>query len=435
MMTDITAIRQMVETKEEFIELMNDYGYDIVKETKQSVTWINHTTGKKFRDTTLGQEFTMNFLFPEHTPTIPVKKFEKEQEKTSLGTISISKYDWDGRKRSELEILIRKVIALIQKIQHTLERIEKTNSTHTPKYKLQLMDEALTTIRSYGIENKAELKELIQQTVSTYNHYKSEIASMELEKDWYSSLSSFITMIEEAKSSLGGHLPGEAKSFLPNYTSEEIRKNRTKQFPMSEQQKKELYYKCKIHPEWHLAYKYEQLTSLDAKKVLNFFNGRSSLPTDLLLTTTQYEARKKENYQKVCNTSSPKEDFQTIKKELDEQFYESIKERPLEHQLFFTRLRNQMDYLSSIGINPYHLDDYKKEISQFEVKYESALHKREEYRQKYKELLKLQQSITYAETPSFIYGAMWDGRKNEPTIVDVKAEQHTPSNLLSNRLI
>ena len=46
----------------------------------------------------------------------------------------------------------------------------------------------------------------------------------------------------------------ELKTYLPTFTEQEIRKNKAKQFPMTSKQKKELYYQCSNHPEWHLAF-------------------------------------------------------------------------------------------------------------------------------------------------------------------------------------
>ena len=423
MMTDIVAIRQMVETKEEFIEMMNDFGYSVVRQSEDSITWMNHEAGKKIRDTTLGQDFTLGQLFAPTAPTIMVKSVDKEAEQTTYGTISIARYDWDGRKRSELEMLVRKVIAIIQKVQTMFERLGNIQTTHTPKYKLQLMDEALSLIKTYGIKNKADLKERVQEKVSKYNHYKSEIARTEHEKDWYSSISLYIKELDTAQESLGGHLLGADKTYLPTFTEQEIRKNKAKQFPMTSKQKKELYYQCSNHPEWHLAYKYEELSALDAQKILNYFDGRGSLPADLLLTKQEYFKRINENKRTKKETTIPP----APKEELDELFFEGIKDRPIEHKLFFNQLRNQMIYLASMGINPYDLDAVRDEIACFDTRYEELLQNRDNYCQQYKELLKLQQAISYAEIPSFIYGPMWDDKKNEPILVQEKEERDTKS--------
>jgi len=420
MMTDIVAIRQMVETKEEFIEMMNDFGYSVVRQSEDSITWMNHEVGKKIRDTTLGQNFSLGQLFAPTEPTIMVKSVDKEVEPTAYGTVSIARYDWDGRKRMELEMLVRKVIAIIQKVQTMFERLGNIQTTHTPKYKLQLMDEALSLIKTYGIENKADLKDRVQEKVSKYNHYKSEIARTEHEKDWYSSISLNIKELDAAQESLGGHLLGADKTYLPSFTELEIRKNKAKQFPMTSKQKKELYYQCSNHPEWHLAYKYEELSALDAQKILNYFDGRGSLPSDLLLTKQEYFKRINENKRKKKDTT-----ISPIPK--DELFFEGIKDRPIEHKLFFNQLRNQMIYLASIGINPYDLNAIRDEIAHFNTRYEELLQNRDNYCQQYKELLKLQQAISYAEMPSFIYGPMWDAKKNEPILVQEKEERDTKS--------
>ena len=544
MMTDMAAIRQIVTTKEEFVELMNDYGYSIARESDTSITWMNHEVGKKILDTTLGHEFTIGELFHE-APVIEVKQVDKMNESTPLGTISVARYDFDGRKRSELEMIIRKAIAIIQRVKNIFEKLSQIETTHTPKYKLQLMDEALTFIRNNGIENKQELQETIQKTVSTYNHYKSTVARMELEKDWYDSLSIVIKEIELSKDALGGHLTGSNKSFLHTYSSEEIRINRAKLFPMSDRQKKELYYKCKNNPDWYLAYKFDAISALDAKRILDYFDGRGTLPSDLLLTLQQYEMKRATNgitaiyksmnehmkakygntpitprqqreiaallvthgykdidiskltyydvlnirncfaenpfkdvptyYQQTQNNQSAIDQIQIEKLEkfmkvrnitsaiplssmsaidfnrmfsyvissgnipdclkqlpkthdtTDMQFEAYIADKPIEQQVFFSKLRNQMNYLSSIGIDPYDFDKWKEQIREFETKYKTMIAARDNHGSQYKELLKLQQAISYAEMPSFIYGPMWDSKKNEPILVQEKEERDTKS--------
>ena len=86
-----------------------------------------------------------------------------------------------------------------------------------------------------------------------------------------------------------------------------------------------------------------------------------------------------------------------------------------------------MIYLASIGINPYDLDAIRDEIAHFGTQYEELLQNRDNYCQQYKELLKLQQAISYAEMPSFIYGPMWDTKKNKPVLVQEKEERDNKS--------
>ena len=80
-----------------------------------------------------------------------------------------------------------------------------------------------------------------------------------------------------------------------------------------------------------------------------------------------------------------------------------------------------------MGINPYDLDAVRDEIALFDTRYEELLQNRDNYCQQYKELLKLQQAISYAEIPSFIYGPMWDAKKNDPVLVQKKEERDTKS--------
>ena len=514
MKDDIANIHSIAESKEEFIEMMNNYGYEVVRKSENSITWYNAEIGKKIRDTTLGQEYSIGQLYSdkEKLNPLPVAQ-DSEKSKSGQHIISVARYDWDGRRRSDLEMIIRKVIATIQRIGITVERMGNDAHHYQAKNKIQIMDEALNTLKYYGIDSKDNLKDMITQVASEMNHQKSVLSSLNISKDFYLTLKNGMDYIETVKNELGGHLPGQAKIMLPTYSESEIRQNLAKRFPMTDKQKRELYIRTKEHPELHLAYKYNEISKMDAQKIINYFNGKDILPDNLLLSTETYARKRAESnihaiYERrnenlkskysdkpvpermkteidsllhkhgiTCDidklshydalnirscfgdnpviepelSSTPiqdelnvaklksfmeaknievdydvtylsNSDFNTLqawvlaqgetpdivkskdKATLDLEFYKSIESRPLEEQLYLTELRNQMNYLVSIGIDPYNMTAYQEPIEQFFLSYEVAETIRDERAQDYKTFLKLTQSLTYAESPNFVYG-------------------------------
>ena len=82
---------------------------------------------------------------------------------------------------------------------------------------------------------------------------------------------------------------------LPTYSEAEIRQNLAKRFPMTDKQKRELYIQTKEHPELHLAYKYNEISKMDAQKIINYFKGKDILPDNLLLSTETYARKRAES--------------------------------------------------------------------------------------------------------------------------------------------
>lgn len=121
MKRDVAAARSVSDSREDFITIMQDYGYEIARQENNSITWWNKTHTRKIRDKTLGDIYEPGALFSEHSPTPDnssapeyiIGREAKTRHKRPK-TISIARYDWNGRRRSDLEILIRKAIALIR---------------------------------------------------------------------------------------------------------------------------------------------------------------------------------------------------------------------------------------------------------------------------------------------------------------------------------
>lgn len=68
-----------------------------------SITWWNKAHTRKIRDKTLGDTYELGTMFPENAPEPElVVGREPEKERKRPKTISIARYDWNGRRRSDL---------------------------------------------------------------------------------------------------------------------------------------------------------------------------------------------------------------------------------------------------------------------------------------------------------------------------------------------
>jgi hypothetical protein len=111
MKDEITAAKSVSDSRKDFIAIMEDYGYTIARQEAESITWWNKDHTRKIRDRTLGDAYGLGSLFPSDSPEYTIKPAVTPDRKHPK-PLSVARYDWNGRSRSDLELLIRKAIAL-----------------------------------------------------------------------------------------------------------------------------------------------------------------------------------------------------------------------------------------------------------------------------------------------------------------------------------
>ena len=88
-------------------------------------------------------------------------------------------------------------------------------------------------------------------------------------------------------------------------------------------------------------------------------------------------------------------------------------------QLLLLQLRNQMSELQSLGIDPLHPDELLSAIAEFRQSYDTLETERSQLATEYKSLVQLSQQLTYAESPSFIFGSLFNEKVHEvPEIIE-----------------
>ena len=88
-------------------------------------------------------------------------------------------------------------------------------------------------------------------------------------------------------------------------------------------------------------------------------------------------------------------------------------------QLLLLQLRNQMNDLQRLGIDPANMKPVLTAISEFRHSYEALEMERAELAGEYKSLVQLKQQISYAESPSFVFGSLFNEKVHEtPEIVE-----------------
>lgn len=283
MREEMAAIRSVSDNREDFITLMQDYGYEIARQEANSITWWNKAHTRKIRDRTLGAAYELGAMFPENVQEQKIEVGrEPEKNKKQHKTISIARYDWNGRRRSDLELLIRKAIALIQHIGNRYQA-KIHSSTHSTSRKLQMMEQALDTVCKMGFEDKEDLEKRMNDVGAKLNHIKSQIHKMDGQKAFYDTISPMLSAYQSTKHMVDSirYWPGGAMPdlMLSAYSPADIQKQKATLCPMSGAQKRDLYLALEKHPEYTLSGDgFSGVSAMDAEDIFAFFKGTKAEP-------------------------------------------------------------------------------------------------------------------------------------------------------------
>ena len=582
MKDEITAAKSVSDSREDFIAIMEEYGYTIARQEAESITWWNKDQTRKIRDRTLGDAYMLGALFPADSPDYIIKPNADPGRKRPK-PLSVARYDWNGRRRSDLELFIRKAIALIL---HAGNRYNRPHAApaHSPSYKVEIMEQALETVRETGIENKTELKEKLHAVGASLSHVKSTLGKMEAQKNFYDTVEPLITALQSTRHTVdsirqwsGGEMPD---LMLHKASPTDTAKAKASLFPMTGAQKRDLYLALQKHREVTLAGDgFSGISAMDAEEIFAYFKGTlkerpaclkdtSQITIDRvyqkhtshLRTTfskpakeyqkkhlakllqqnglsadmdslTQFDAINIENclgahpfaespidpekqrqltrrlqvaslslnrdaacilpaeYNAVMDyldgirrtkppvlKPSPKIDEMTADKlqtfmdargitcsipvtELSKADYNKMYGYVLSHgripdcaapappsptdrtadfhkaisadtekkQLLLTHLRNQTNELLQLGIDPDNTDALLKEIAAFRESYSALEKERLALNEEYKTLIRLDKQITYAETPSFLFGSLFSEKVHKaPEVLEKEERDQKP---------
>ena len=88
-------------------------------------------------------------------------------------------------------------------------------------------------------------------------------------------------------------------------------------------------------------------------------------------------------------------------------------------EAIYLQLRNQINDLQSLGIEPANMEPILTAILEFRQSYEFLETERAELATEYKSLVQLKQQISYAESPSFVFGSLFNENVHEaPKVVE-----------------
>lgn len=284
MKDEMAAAKSVSDSREDFIAIMQDYGYEIARHEANSITWWNKTHTRKIRDKTLGDAYELGKMFSEDAiEPEPVVGREPEKEHNRPKTISIARYDWNGRRRSDLELLIRKAIALIQHVGNRYQA-KSISTTHSTSKKLEMMEQALDTVCKMGLENREELEKQMDEVGSKLNHVKSQMRKLDGQKAFYDIVAPMLSSFQATKHTVdnirywpGGSMPD---LMLDAPTPADVQKKKAALCPMSGTQKRDLYLALQSHQKYVLSGDgFSGVSAMDSEEIFAFFKGtRTEIP-------------------------------------------------------------------------------------------------------------------------------------------------------------
>ena len=302
---DIAAARSVSGNFKEYIEVMQGYGYRI-ESTKgeESVCW--RINDKKIWDSTLGQEYMPVNMFSGnllHNMAVDNKVVKKEISQPHT-IISVSRYNESGKRRSDLELLIRRAIAIVQSVIKYLDNIGSEGKTKRYKGtdKLIKLQEALNTMQEYGFNDIEEINTELNKIGKELNVIKHDVSDIKNEVEYYSYVKAAIKEYEDAKQIYDSVLTWNSSHDLHinNYSKDDIRKNKARIAPLTTNQRAELYNVMKKHPSLRLnnpGHNYENISRMDYKAIIDYTKGKGTMPDCLVdVTVTNYEHSYNEIY-------------------------------------------------------------------------------------------------------------------------------------------
>lgn len=319
MKNDIRNIKSVAKDRNDYLSMMEAYGYKVETERDDEVTFVIEETGKKINDTTLGEEFSVGFLYPKNQDK--KKELEYHLIPREQRTISVARYNADGTRRGLLEMMLRKAIARIQKLIGLFNKEYDIYTTYSPQAQIEKLEAALDIVREHQITDFEDLKAKTNEAGAKLSHAKAEMAKMDSEKNLYDTLLAAVNQLEDLRQvdTKLGYME------LHKYSEAEIRKYRAKLAPISPSEKSAVAIALSKHPEYQLDCKYHELTPSEAREVIDFLEGKSEQQPKVVMNAEDRELKKALELSKTIHESR--------RKNIDDRFADTPADEKTVHQV------------------------------------------------------------------------------------------------------
>ncbi len=324
MREDIRSTMEVSDSFEEFKELMEESGYTL-RETDRHITYYMPNADPegieyRCRDSRLNVNGDSFDYSKENIEQILLEKSDPEkaleacrvkeqtrkaleQKKKGYTKLYVQRYTIDGRRRSDLELILIQALKVISLL---MDRFRPDSPpAQTPVYypatkKLEMVTQTLNAIQERGIGTKEELDQEVNKAGMALSQLKRQYKEQD---EVYAEEKEILSKIDEALDLIKVLEAMDIRMddlYLHDYDENEVRQEKAKLTPMTQEQKRNLYIAISSSPVFRLSVKYDELTFQQAQSAIDFLNGRSSIKPDILTDISeQGERRLKAKYDKA----------------------------------------------------------------------------------------------------------------------------------------
>ena len=286
----------------QFIGRMQAMGYGI-RDTENSITYINPAKTGKCRGKNLGPEYSKESILAyfeaiapdkkEHLQesyTVDVADIIEKEDRERKKALRVNRYDINGRRRSDLEILILKAIKLIQYIKDKFNKVEVDSSSpmhQSYQWKLERLYEACEIANTLGIQNFKDLDEHISEAGKRVSITKSEYTDMKDAEGHLKALESQLMRFKELQEDFSLIMTTKSSSHRP--VDMESLKRQARLHPSTPEQRRELYLLMEDNPSYFIFCKYKDLPEQEITKAIQFLSGMDVERPSFVLTLEELE--------------------------------------------------------------------------------------------------------------------------------------------------
>ena len=367
---------------------------------------------------------------PQHD-AVPVS-LQYSSVSSRIDFIDTSRYAWDGRRRGNLEMLIRHAIMLLQRaIAFMREDPDAQKAQPQRELKLSFLENALGTIEREGLSSYEDLRAALNDAGIKLNKAKSREKILSAEEGLKNELVLAVGRYEAAKEMYDSVHSWTSRHdlHLNQYPREQVSRNRAKLAPVTPGQKHDLILLLKKNKEWRIdsiEKGFNNLDAFEADRVIIFLSGKCSTKPDILIPASEYwqkyagvtgSAPQRDNsdprfvavpVSPSHTTEGPVPPFSTsVVRRVDiaeidpvparDAFLRDISTETPAKQEILVSLRDAIEQLASLGYSPEDVPTLKEKLSRFETEKEAAETDRQNYSKRYRDLLQLKQAVRSAE--------------------------------------
>lgn len=236
-------------------------------------------------------------------------------KRSGIPFFNISRYDENGRRRSDLEMVF---LAAIKLLIHFKDRLFGKKQSIYGRFldrkdlrsdpmklsidkKIQLMERAMHTARVLGINSVQELKEKKTELGQSVNLAKQDIERIERSVKHYQDIEDIIMglrLVEGLLKKQGKDKElTDIEAMLSHPDKDTIRSEHAALEPLTKKQRRDIYNVLQENSmKWRLKCKYTELTSAEAYQVIRFLKHKTDIRPDVLISYEEYKKNRDERH-------------------------------------------------------------------------------------------------------------------------------------------